>query len=402
MFKILSLVFGSLCVSASLWLVPSSRAEPFPNTKALTDEGDLSAKQVAGMHKYLDRALKDSVEKRQAMWKLDKSSSAAYAKSVEPNRARFKKLIGVVDKRVPPNLEYVGTPDQPALIAETDKYKVFAVRWAVLPGVDGEGLLLEPKDKPIGNVVAIPEADWTPEMIVGLAPGVPKDCQFARLLAENGCRVLVPTIIDRKDDLSANPKLNRATNQPHREFIYRMAYQMGRHIIGYEVQKVLAGVDWFFARDGLSQLIGVCGYGEGGLLALASAACDPRIQVCGIAGYFGPREGVADEPIYRNVWGLLTEFGDAELCRLLIASPRLQLPKVEKPLNLRPMFLFSNCMAPEVTGPPPAKPGRGGAAPGALKPTATDQWLEEKNRIGSQTFIGEYSSFGAKNRIEFG
>ena len=35
------------------------------------------------------------------------------------------------------------------------------------------------------------------------------------------------------------------TNQPHREFIYRMAYEMGRHIIGYEVQKVLAAVDWF-------------------------------------------------------------------------------------------------------------------------------------------------------------
>ena len=35
------------------------------------------------------------------------------------------------------------------------------------------------------------------------------------------------------------------TDQPHREWIYRQAYQMGRHIIGYEVQKVLAAVDWF-------------------------------------------------------------------------------------------------------------------------------------------------------------
>src|SRR5689334_9552057 len=80
---------------------------------------------------------------------------------------------------------------------------------------------------------------------VWTAAGVPKEAQFARRLAENGCRVLVPVLIDRKDTWSGNPKLGRMTNQPHREFIYRMAYEMGRHIIGYEVQKVLAAVDWF-------------------------------------------------------------------------------------------------------------------------------------------------------------
>ena len=32
------------------------------------------------------------------------------------------------------------------------------------------------------------------------------------------------------------------TDQPHREFIYRMACEMGRHVIGYEVQKILG--DW--------------------------------------------------------------------------------------------------------------------------------------------------------------
>ena len=78
---------------------------------------------------------------------------------------------------------------------------------------------------------------------------MPTESQFARRLAENGCRVLVPTLIDRKDDLSGNPKLNRATNQPHREFVYRMAYEMGRTLIGYEVQKVLAAVDWFATRE---------------------------------------------------------------------------------------------------------------------------------------------------------
>ena len=127
-----------------------------------------------------------------------------------------------------------------SLVAETEPYKVFAIRWPVFDGVDGEGLLLEPKGKVMAQVVAIPDADWTPEMLVGLAPGVQHESQFPRWLAKNRCRVVVPALIDRKDDWSGSAKFNRWTNQPHREFIYRMAYEMGRHILGYEVQKVLA------------------------------------------------------------------------------------------------------------------------------------------------------------------
>ena len=160
-------------------------------------------------------------------------------------------------------------------------------------------------------------------MLVGLAPGVPEEAQFARRLAENGCRVIVPVLIDRKDDWSGNPALGRMTNQPHREFIYRMAYEMGRHVIGYEVQKVLAAVDWF-CLDKDHPPVGVIGYGEGGLLALYAGAVDARIDTTVVSGYFGPREELWQEPIYRNVWGLLREFGDAELaatCSIGRAAP---------------------------------------------------------------------------------
>jgi len=87
-------------------------------------------------------------------------------------------------------MEYVAATDQPALIAQTDLYKVYTVRWPVLPGVDGEGLLLEPTGKIKACVVAIPDADWTPEVLVGLKkePGLNPASQFARVLAEQGCR----------------------------------------------------------------------------------------------------------------------------------------------------------------------------------------------------------------------
>ena len=47
-----------------------------------------------------------------------------------------------------------------------------------------------------------------------------------------------------------------------------MAFEMGRHVIGYEVQKVLAAVDIFTrlnAAENRDLSIGVAGVGEGGL-----------------------------------------------------------------------------------------------------------------------------------------
>src|SRR6266540_4446658 len=114
-------------------LAPLAAGEPLPDTKPLTLEGDLAAQMVAGIDKYLTRETAASVEKRKEYWKPDFSSPEAYAKSVQPNRERLKKILGVVDARVPfKDLEYVGGTGQPSLVAETDAYKVYAVRWPVL------------------------------------------------------------------------------------------------------------------------------------------------------------------------------------------------------------------------------------------------------------------------------
>ena len=128
-----------------------------------------------GAHKYVERIIAESVEARRRYWKRDLSSRAAYEKSVEPNRNRFLKIIGVVDSRVPVDMERFGDDNNPPLVAETDAYAVHQVRWPVLDGVSAEGLLLEPKRASAGYVVALPDADQTPEQIVGLASGVPAE-----------------------------------------------------------------------------------------------------------------------------------------------------------------------------------------------------------------------------------
>ncbi|HTX53386.1 MAG TPA: hypothetical protein VMD08_08245, partial [Candidatus Baltobacteraceae bacterium] len=161
---------------------------------------------------------------------------------------------------------------------------------------------------------------------------------------------VVPVLIDRRDTWSGIAGI-KMTNQPHREWIYRMAYEAGRHIIGYEVQKILAAVDWFAAENARRSVpIGVAGYGEGGLLALYSAALDTRIGGALVSGYVQSRQEVWKEPIYRDLWGLLREFGDAEIARLV--APR--------------SLVVEAARMPAVAGPPASTAQRSGAAPGAI------------------------------------
>lgn len=339
-------------IGRAIWLMvmsfPLAAQAPLPGTAALTAKGDFAAQMVDGINDYLLRATSESVGSRSALWKRDYASPEAYERSVAPNRERLKKIIGAVDPRVREiSLEFVASVSAPSLIARGQGYEVHAVRWPVMEGVTAEGLLLQPDQPPVGRIVALPDADWSPEMLAGLAPGIEPAAQFARRLAENGCQVLVPVLIDRADTWSGIPGI-KMTNQPHREWIYRMSYEMGRHIIGYEVQKVLAAVDWFTHENGSHPApIGVAGYGEGGLLALYSAAIDPRIRAVAVSGYFQSREEVWKEPVYRDVWGLLHEFGDAEMASMI--APRSLIVEASR--------------GPQVDGPPPATKERVGATP---------------------------------------
>jgi dienelactone hydrolase len=309
---------GGAAVACGFTAAQTAKAAELPDTRPLTLEGDLTEMLMDGAHKFVERKIRESVTARQRHWKRDFSSPAAYEQSVAANRQRFLEKIGVVDQRLSPSIESFGDDLSSSLIAGTPAYRVYQVRWQVLEGVHAEGLRFEPNQTPIAQIVALPDADHTPEQIAGLATGLAPREQFARALAESGCRVLAPVLIDRTTRWSGHTGF-RPTGQTHREWIYRQAFQMGRHIIGYEVQKVLAAVDWF--REKAPALpIGVAGSGEGGLVAFYAAAADTRIAAALVSGYFNSREKVWSEPIYRNVWALLEEFGDAELATLV--APR--------------------------------------------------------------------------------
>ena len=348
----LLLTVSSACLGQD---VPGTEAEvtPLAGTAGLTMSGDITTQLVDGVDRFLLRELAKSTPRRGGFWNRDFSSPEAYNASIEPNRKRLAHILGVRDQRVPfDGLELHGTTAQPPLVGQGDGYRVFAVRWPAFADVHGVGLLLVPVDREIvADVVAIPDADQTPEMIVGLTEGVAPQAQFARRLAESGCRVLVPTLINRA------VTHRRLSN---REFLYRSAFEMGRHLIGYELQKVLAGVDFFAKEAGASDAgIGVMGWGEGGMLALYAGALDARIDAVCVSGYFESRENVWQEPIYRNVFGLLQQFGDAELAAMI--APRT--------------LIVEAALGPEIVVPPDT-----GGGPGRLTTPELENVRQEVER----------------------
>jgi dienelactone hydrolase len=334
----------------------AAAGDPLPGTQPLTTQGDLASQMVDGIDKFLLRETAESVAHRP---KRRKWEDWYYP---------LRNMLGVVEVGTTwQELSVIAPPGESVVVGRGAGFEAYAVRWPALKGVEGEGLLLVPTEgRIVAEIIAIPDADQTPEMIAGLTPGVPLESQFARRLAESGCRVLVPFLIDRSDRFSVSGA-GQATNQPHREWVYRPAFELGRHVIGYELQKILAGAKWLQSKDLEREKageptvgVGVIGYGEGGMLALYAASLNSAVDAVCVSGYFGPREGLWQEPIYRNVFGLLREFGDAELAALL--GQRRNCP-----------LIVEACAAPRVDGPPKPRPDRKGAAPGQLRTPTLDE-----------------------------
>ena len=343
--------FAYLALSVSL-----IAAAPLPDTKPWDMPKDPAAEMVEGLHRYLDRQTVAAAANRPARWKRVTTSREAYEASIEPKRKRLAEVLGATGTRVAkPILTRVFDGEKAGPRGLSGNVTVSPVRWNVYPGFDAEGLLLQPFGESRGDVIVIADGDDGPEQLAGLG-GLPTDFQLARLIAAHGLRVLMPTLLDRTSEFSGNP-IVRMTNLPHREWIYRMAYETGRHVVGYEVDEVRSAIDWLKQNpSGGTRPLGVIGYGEGGLIALHTAALDSRVDATWVAGYFGRREGMWNETIDRNLAGYLEDFGNAEVASLIL--PRA--------------LLIESCRQRAANGQPAADGGRNDAASGDIKSKPND------------------------------
>ena len=295
--------------------------QPLPGTEPLTMTGDIAGALVAGVDRFLLRKIDESTAKRARHWKRDFRSAEAYNASVEPNRKRLAHILGVRDARVPfDGPQLVGTIGRPDLLASCDEYNVFAVRWPAFGDVTGEGLLLEPGDRMgVADVVVDPRR--RPDARAARRAGPGRAGRVAGGAAAG--RERLPG-----DRAGPDRPHRRAPQRPGEADQPRVHLSPGvragpapHRLRGAEG----AGPGRLVRRSRPARTrrpkIGVFGYGEGGAIALYAAALDPRIDAVCVSGYFDDRNDVWTQPIDRNVFGLLEQFGDAELASLVAPRP---------------------------------------------------------------------------------
>lgn len=362
-------------------------------TQPFTLTDDPAETLVNGVDRFLLKQIEQTRIRRIRSWDQVQPGQDGGREFLVSRRSELLEMLGIREHRATCRaLEEVGTTHRAALVANSDRIEVRRIRWPVLPdpapgradlvSVTGEGLLLTPRQPPQATVIAIPDADQTPEQLCGLVDDIPADQQFARRLADAGFQVIVPALISRHTEA----RLGRAT-MTDREFIYRGSYVLGEHIIGYELQKVFALADMLQVQDDNEDpFLGIIGYGEGGMLALLAAAIDSRFDSVGVSGWFGPRENSWQEPLSRNVFGLLNDFGAAQLAAMA-ARPVL----VEAAAG--PAFEFAqNGGAPSVLLSPTAEQVQQEARTATEQGARLQVTVPEDGRFGSTDWLQQFAS----------
>ena len=300
-----------LLILVCLTLASTIKAEEhFARTKELVFEGDLAKEMVGGIGKWLNREILAAEKSRRNSFEefLKANSSIAIAqKQTDP----LKSCLGVPDCNTT-TWNFVTSKSflDSKPYFENDFYTVHEVKWQVFDSLEAEGLIVEPKKPAIMNYLVIPDAECSPEQLLGLD----KSALFpvADYLAKAGCRVVIPETLDRKQGFGQSLTLGRKTNIPRREFVYRMAYEMGHQINGLEISKQIAALQILKKLNpGLSTA--VYGIGEGGFQALCLNALRDDLKSCVVDGYFYNKVNYHNEPIDRNIWRLWKHFSDAEL-----------------------------------------------------------------------------------------
>ncbi|HQR42373.1 MAG TPA: c-type cytochrome, partial [Gemmatales bacterium] len=155
---------------------------------------DFADKMLSGMERFLEEELAAAPKNRDAAWQQDISAPKVLDNEFFARRQDLREMIGAVGTRwAIPEMEFISSPEHPSRIALTAHFIVDHVRWRPKSNLQTEGLLVTPTGQVRAQVVVIPDADETPEQLLGLQTGIPPTRQIGRRLAEQGCQVLIPT-----------------------------------------------------------------------------------------------------------------------------------------------------------------------------------------------------------------
>ncbi len=350
--------------SAQQSITPTSDA--LPGTKKLELTKPLHEVMVHGISQFAEQELQAARKKRTAPWLSAEDPDAAKKAA----RGRLREMIGAVDPLIGnPGLWITGDNTNNDLSGDAPNSVISTLMlWQVAEGISMEARVFTSEIPDVNGTPSFPPKGKFVVLLQDPGESIQANSKVAERIARSGVDVVCPVLVNRGTEFSMHPDIRR-TNMTHREYIYRLGFNLGRHVIGYEVERTLALIEMLKSpKDEKedSPPIVLVGIGEGAVIAQYVAALAPdKFDAVVLHGYFGPRENVWQEPIYRNVWKQLTEFGDAEIASLIAPTP----------------LIIEAGKSPEVAGPPEPKPGQAKiAAPGAIKSPQLSAVKEEFER----------------------
>ena len=146
-------------------MLGSARGAPLAGTKPLVGERDYASDMVDGIDRFLVR------RPRRGDARGHVETGLVVARAYEQwwsQTARLAKMIGVVGRgNGRAALELVATTTQPASVGAAGAGTRPRGAVAGAAGVHGEGLLLARPRAAVADVVALPDADQTPEKLAG-------------------------------------------------------------------------------------------------------------------------------------------------------------------------------------------------------------------------------------------
>ncbi|MCD6405940.1 MAG: hypothetical protein J7M19_08945 [Planctomycetes bacterium] len=267
---------------------------------------------------YLRRLTFEYPQRREALWKRDYSSVDAYIKSVEPNRRRWREILGEFDSR--------GADFAPLWqpFFEDDKTIARRLTIQVAPGLSACAIVGLPKKAAAGAaplVVCQHGIGSSPERVFGFDDPENVYKGYGRALAEEGFAVVAP--------------LNTSHAEPRARLV-RMCTMLGKTLWGLEVFKIRRLLDFLETVPEVDvSRTGMYGISLGGAYTSFTVPLEPRIKAAVICAWFNDRinKMIIDDPRYTSflsskeehifIRGWLAEFADSDLASLICPRPLL-------------------------------------------------------------------------------
>jgi dienelactone hydrolase len=263
---------------------------------------------------FRDYLVTNYSERAAKAWSRSYVNEAAFLKSVEPNRQRYRRIFA------PPDLIAAGPLER-----KPHSIPGVAAEWLTLPlgAIKAEALLVMPDNvtRPVPLVIAQHGIDSFPERVFGVADAENLYHDYGHALVHEGFAVLAPV------NLSFVPNRNR---------IERLARLADTTLPGIEFRRMQLLLDEVLKDKRIDgRRIGMWGISLGGMATMFWMPLEPRIKCGVVTAWFNHRRNkmvipdaryscfleTGEEHAFFRGW--LTEFTDSDVVSLICPRPLL-------------------------------------------------------------------------------